>query len=180
MWPKVLPHVKKFLYNQPKPYFFKKLLWSHFWIDFNKFYTRVGLTRDTYAFSLIDLLEMFMFLLRKLMVLLALEQMVLICLPHLRSDEMVHPRYFADVSCSRICPCSVQLYLDGLRFLEMVSTLHFSGWNFMSLFNSHSASLSRFCWRFAASASDDIVTYAMVSSSNSRTIDWIPSGMSFI
>jgi hypothetical protein len=50
--------------------------------------------RDTYAFSLIDLLEMyFMFLLRKLMVLLALEQMVLICLPHLRSDEMVHPRY---------------------------------------------------------------------------------------
>jgi hypothetical protein len=45
----------------------------------------VGLTRDTYAFSLIDLLEMFMFLLRKLMVLLALEQIVLICLPHLRS-----------------------------------------------------------------------------------------------
>jgi hypothetical protein len=58
-------------------------------------YSRVGLTRDTYAFYLIDLLEMFMFLLRKLMVLLALEQMVLICLPHLRSDEMVHPRYFA-------------------------------------------------------------------------------------
>jgi hypothetical protein len=27
--------------------------------------------------------------------------------PHLRSDEMVHPRYFADVSCSRICPCRV-------------------------------------------------------------------------
>jgi hypothetical protein len=34
--PKVLQHVKKSLYNQPKPYFFKKLLWSHFWIDFNK------------------------------------------------------------------------------------------------------------------------------------------------
>jgi hypothetical protein len=45
----------------------------------------------------------------------------------------------------------------------MVSTLHFSGWNFMSHFDSHSASLSRSCWRFAASASDDIVTYAMVS-----------------
>ena len=28
------------LNNQPKPYFFKKLLWSHFWIDFNKFYTK--------------------------------------------------------------------------------------------------------------------------------------------
>jgi hypothetical protein len=27
--------------------------------------------------------------------------------PHLRSDEMVHPRYFADASCSRICPCRV-------------------------------------------------------------------------
>jgi hypothetical protein len=63
----------------------------------SKYYSRVGLTRDTYAFSLIDLLEMFMFLLRKLMVLLALEQMVLICLPHLRSDEMVHPRYFAQI-----------------------------------------------------------------------------------
>jgi hypothetical protein len=30
---------KKSLYNQPKPYFFKKLLLSHFWIDFNTFYT---------------------------------------------------------------------------------------------------------------------------------------------
>ena len=26
MWPKVLQHVKKSLYNRPKPYFFKKLL----------------------------------------------------------------------------------------------------------------------------------------------------------
>jgi hypothetical protein len=34
----------------------------------------------------------------------------------------------------------------------MVSTLHFSGWNFMSQFDSHSASLSRPCCRFAASA----------------------------
>jgi hypothetical protein len=40
MWPKVLQHVKKSLYNQPKPYFFKKLLWSHFWINFNQFYTK--------------------------------------------------------------------------------------------------------------------------------------------
>ena len=62
----------------------------------------------------------------------------------------------------------------------MVSTLHFSGWNFMNHFYSHSACLSRSCWRFAASGSDDIVTYAMVSSANSRTVDWIPSGMSFI
>ena len=30
---------KTFLYNQPKPYFFKIFLWSHFAIDFNKFYT---------------------------------------------------------------------------------------------------------------------------------------------
>jgi hypothetical protein len=30
MWQKVLAHAKKSLYNQPKPYFFKKLLWSHF------------------------------------------------------------------------------------------------------------------------------------------------------
>ena len=26
MWPKLLQHVKKSLYNQPKPYFFKKIL----------------------------------------------------------------------------------------------------------------------------------------------------------
>jgi hypothetical protein len=38
--PKVLQHVKKSLYNQPKPYFFQKILWSHFWIDFNKFNTK--------------------------------------------------------------------------------------------------------------------------------------------
>ena len=38
--PKVLQHVKKSLYNQSKPYFFKKLLWSHFCIDFNKFFTK--------------------------------------------------------------------------------------------------------------------------------------------
>jgi hypothetical protein len=31
---------KKSLYNQPKPYFFKKILWSNFWIDFNKYYTK--------------------------------------------------------------------------------------------------------------------------------------------
>jgi hypothetical protein len=31
---------KKSLCNQPKPYFFKKILWSHFCIDFNKFYTK--------------------------------------------------------------------------------------------------------------------------------------------
>ena len=76
------------------------LLWtiSNRWISFCWYeshtelaYSRVGLTKDTYTFSLIDLLEMFMFFLRKLMVLLALEQMVLICLPNLRSDEMVHP-----------------------------------------------------------------------------------------
>jgi hypothetical protein len=32
--------LKKSLCNQPKPYFFKKLLWSNFWVDFNKFYTK--------------------------------------------------------------------------------------------------------------------------------------------
>jgi hypothetical protein len=31
---------KKSLYNQPKPYFFKTLLWSHFCTYFNKFYTK--------------------------------------------------------------------------------------------------------------------------------------------
>ena len=37
---KSMAHVKNLVYNQPKPYFFKKLSWSHFWIDFNQFYTK--------------------------------------------------------------------------------------------------------------------------------------------
>jgi hypothetical protein len=39
LW-KVFGNVKKSLYNQPKPYFFTTLLWSHFWINFNIFYTK--------------------------------------------------------------------------------------------------------------------------------------------
>jgi hypothetical protein len=32
--------VKSIGKRKKKPYFIKKLLWSHFWIDFNKFYTK--------------------------------------------------------------------------------------------------------------------------------------------
>jgi hypothetical protein len=32
--------VKSFGKRKKNPYFIKKLLWSHFWIDFNKFYTK--------------------------------------------------------------------------------------------------------------------------------------------
>ena len=41
MWPKVLPHVKKnpYIINQ-NHIFSKKLLWSHFLIDFSKVYTK--------------------------------------------------------------------------------------------------------------------------------------------
>ena len=40
-WTFFMPYCKKkSLYNQAKPYFFKTLLWSHFWIDFSKFYTK--------------------------------------------------------------------------------------------------------------------------------------------
>jgi hypothetical protein len=56
---------------------------------------------------------MFMFLLRKLMVLLALEQMVLICLPHLRFDEMVHPRYFV-TSRSVLGPSLFLFYINDM------------------------------------------------------------------
>jgi hypothetical protein len=52
VWPKVLAHVKKNLYNQPKPYFFKKLLWSNFWIDFNKF--------DTTTFGIVYILFVYL------------------------------------------------------------------------------------------------------------------------
>jgi hypothetical protein len=43
--------------NQPKPYFFNKLLWSHFWIDFNKFYTKTfGIVNMLSVYLLIMLL----------------------------------------------------------------------------------------------------------------------------
>jgi hypothetical protein len=48
---KVFGNVKRqSLYNQPKPYFFKKLLRSHFWIDFKKYCTKTLLVQN---FSLI-------------------------------------------------------------------------------------------------------------------------------
>jgi hypothetical protein len=48
---------KKSLYNQPKPYFFKKILWSHFWIDFNKFYIKTfGIVNILIVYLLIMLL----------------------------------------------------------------------------------------------------------------------------
>jgi hypothetical protein len=48
---------KKFLYNKQKPYFFKKILWSHFWIDLNKFYTKIfGIVYILIVYLLIMLL----------------------------------------------------------------------------------------------------------------------------
>jgi hypothetical protein len=57
---KVFGNVKKSLCNQPKPYFFKKLLWSHFWINFNIFYTK---TFGIVYISFVYLLIMFIFIL---------------------------------------------------------------------------------------------------------------------
>ena len=49
---------KKSLYNQPKPYFFKILLWSHFCIDFNKCYTETfGVVNILIVYLLIMLLR---------------------------------------------------------------------------------------------------------------------------
>jgi hypothetical protein len=54
---KSIRECKKSLYNQPKPYFFKKLLWSHFWIDFNKCNTKTfGIVHMLIFYLLIMLL----------------------------------------------------------------------------------------------------------------------------
>ena len=54
---KVFGNVKKSLYNQPKPYFFKKLLWSHFWTDVNKCCTKTfGIVNILIVYLLIMLL----------------------------------------------------------------------------------------------------------------------------
>ena len=56
---KVFGNVKKSLYNQPKPYFFKRLLWSHFWIDFNKCYTKTfGIVYILFVYLLINYVYM--------------------------------------------------------------------------------------------------------------------------
>jgi hypothetical protein len=52
MLPKLLQYVKKSQYNQPKPYISKKLVWSHFWIDFNKF--------DTKTFRIVYILTVYL------------------------------------------------------------------------------------------------------------------------
>ena len=41
------------------------------------------------------------------MVEFALLQMLLMCVPHFRSDAIVQPRYFAEVTCSSECPWRV-------------------------------------------------------------------------
>jgi hypothetical protein len=49
-------------------------------------------------------------LLRKPMVEFALLQMLLMCGPHFRSDVIVQPRYFAEVTCSSECPWRLFLF----------------------------------------------------------------------
>ena len=47
--------------HQPKQYFFNKLLWSHFWIDFNKFYTKTFRIVYILTVYLLCLYEWFLF-----------------------------------------------------------------------------------------------------------------------
>ena len=60
---KVLGYVKKNPYNnQLKPYFFKKLLLSHFWIDFNQFYTKTfGIVNIFIVYYSLCCYELFLF-----------------------------------------------------------------------------------------------------------------------
>ena len=51
---KVFGNVKKSLYNQPKPYFFKTILWSHFWINVSIFYTK--------TFGIVHILCVYLFI----------------------------------------------------------------------------------------------------------------------
>ena len=57
-------------------------------------YSTIGLTREVYAFSFMLLFGIFRFLFRKPMVVFAFWQMLDMCFSHLRSDEIVTPRYF--------------------------------------------------------------------------------------
>jgi hypothetical protein len=65
-----------------------------------------------------DLLAIFKFLLRKPMVEFALLQMLLMCVPHFRTDVIVQPIYFAEVTSSSECPWRVLLNFVGLSLLK--------------------------------------------------------------
>ena len=71
------------------------------------------------------------------MVEFALLQMLLMCGPHFRSDVIVQPRYFAEVTFSSECPWRVQLNFIGFLIFVIVRTLHFSGWNAINHDVSH-------------------------------------------
>ena len=81
------------------------------------------------------------------------------------------------------CQCmAVQLVdvLMGVVFLLTVRTLHFCGWNNIFHTVSNRASRSRSSCRSVESLSDAMVRYALVSSANSLTVDFIPSCMSLM
>ena len=90
-------------------------------------YSKVGLTRDLYAVSFIVVLLILRFRFRNPMVLFALLQMFQMCSFHFKSELIVQPRYLADFTGSRVCPCNLYSLTVGLRFLVIVNTLHLSG-----------------------------------------------------
>jgi hypothetical protein len=67
-------------------------------------YSRVGLTSDCYAFSFRFELLMLRFLFKKLKVLFAFLQMLVMCSLHFISDVIDTPRYLADWTCSSWWP----------------------------------------------------------------------------
>ena len=125
-------------------------------------YSSDGLTNDLHACALTEVEPMFRLRRRKPRVLLALPQMLLMWLSHLRSSLMVTPRYFALSTDSKTWPWRQYLNFTGVLLREMVSTLHLSGWKAIFHNCSHCASLSRSLCRVRASLFDLITRYAIV------------------
>ena len=131
-------------------------------------YSSDGLTNDLYACSLTEVEPMFRLRRRKPRVLLALPQMLLMWLSHLRSSLIVTPRYFALSTDSKTWSWRQYLNFTGVLLREMVSTLHLSGWKAIFHNCSHCASfLSRSLCRVRASLFDLITRYAILSSAKS-------------
>ena len=99
----------------------------------------------------------------------ALDATASTCLCQLKSSLMVRPRYFPLSTASRVWPWSLYTVCLSCRLLVLMwMTWHFSGWNFICHFLSHSSKARRSCWTDSASASQLMSLYSRQSSAKRR------------
>ena len=122
----------------------------------------------------------FRFLLKKPRVLLTLAQISLMWLSHLKSSVMVTPRYLAEVTQDSEWSCSLDCVWSGFLLPVTVRKLHLVAWNFIFQSTSQTPMVVRSICTFSMSWSFTMTMYAMGSLAKSLTIEFMPSGRSFM